>query len=226
MSAIGEGATGIASQATPEEGAAEANSIVRESVFARAYSLWRGPILRSLTRFKGTPGDSEDVLHDGAVKWIAAEPALDACDQQGAYFRRTVMNAVADEYRERQAGRRLQTLPLADAEDAGHCLATDESQCPLHLAAQRQRLQRLGEALAELPERQREAFVLCRFDGLTQDDVAARMQISRRMVVKHLSRAVAYCELRVRYASLAQMQALHRPGGAGEPAIDADLPCR
>ena len=139
------------------------------------------------------------------------------------------MNTVADEYREHHAGRRLQTLPLADAEEAGHAMASDESQCPLQLSAQRQRLERLREALAELPERQREAFVLCRFDGLTQEDVAARMQISRRMVVKHLSRAVAYCEVRVRYASLAQMQELHRPTKAGEalaPAIDADFPCR
>jgi len=49
------------------------------------------------------------------------------------------------------------------------------------------------------------------------------------MVVKHLSRAVAYCQVRVRYASLEQMQELHRSSAAGEglaPAIDADLPCR
>ena len=44
--------------------------------------------------------------------------------------------------------------------------------------------------------------MLSRFDGLTQDEVAARMQISRRMVVKHLARAIAYCEVRVHYARL------------------------
>lgn len=208
-----------------ESGVAQDSSPMGGSLLAKAYARWRGPILRGLARVRG--GDGEDALHDGAVKWIAASPALASCDQQGAYLRQTVMNTVADEYREHHAGRRLQTLPLADAEEAGHALASDESQCPLQLTAQRQRLERLADALAELPERQREAFVLCRFDGLTQEDVAARMQISRRMVVKHLSRAVAYCEVRVRYASLAQMQELHRPIKAGEalaPAIDADLP--
>ncbi|WP_285316521.1 RNA polymerase sigma factor [Stenotrophomonas maltophilia group sp. Smal35] len=207
----------------------DADSTATGGILAKAYERWRRPILRSLTRFRGSVVDSEDALHDGAVKWIAAHPALDSCDKQGAYLRRTVMNTVADEYREHHAGRRLQVVPLADAEEAGHAMAGDESQCPLQVTAQRQRLQRLAQALSELPERQREAFVLCRFDGLTQDDVAARMQISRRMVVKHLSRAVAYCEVRVRYASLAQMQALHRPTGAGEalaPATDADLSCR
>ncbi|HIE5096419.1 TPA: RNA polymerase sigma factor [Stenotrophomonas maltophilia] len=210
-----------------ETGLAEEGSALGGGLLAKAYARWRAPILRGLARVRG--GDAEDALHDGAVKWIAARPALASCDQQGAYLRRTVMNTVADEYREHHAGRRLQTLPLADAEEAGHPMASDESDCPLQLTAQRQRLERLAEALDELPERQREAFVLCRFDGLTQEDVAARMQISRRMVVKHLSRAVAYCEVRVRYASLAQMQALHRPTEAGEElaqATDADPGCR
>ena len=228
VSTLGRGTGSNAEQAsTTEPGIPEDALPTGGNLLAKAYARWRGPILRGLARVRGA--DGEDALHDGAVKWIAACPALESCDQQGAYLRRTVMNTVADEYREHHAGRRLQTLPLADAEEAGHAMASDESQCPLQLSAQRQRLERLREALAELPERQREAFVLCRFDGLTQDDVAARMQISRRMVVKHLSRAVAYCEVRVRYASLAQMQELHRPTKAGEalaPAIDADFPCR
>lgn len=228
MSTLGRG-TGSNVERAPstEAGIPEDASPTGGNLLAKAYARWRGPILRSLARVRG--GDREDALHDGAVKWLAANPALASCDQQGAYFRRTVMNTVADEYREHTAGRRLQILPLADAENAVQAIASDESQCPLQLSAQRQRLERLREALAELPERQREAFVLCRFDGLTQEDVAARMQISRRMVVKHLSRAVAYCEVRVRYASLAQMQELHQASGTGEalaPAIDADFPCR
>ncbi len=228
MSTLGRGTGSNADRASSTEaGIPEDASPMGGNLLAKAYARWRGPILRSLARVRGA--DGEDALHDGAVKWLAANPALASCDQQGACFRRTVMNTVADEYREHTAGRRLQTLPLADAEDAVQAIASDESQCPLQLSAQRQRLERLREALAELPERQREAFVLCRFDGLTQEDVAARMQISRRMVVKHLSRAVAYCEVRVRYASLAQMQELHQPSGTGKalaPAIDADFPCR
>ena len=228
MSTLGRGTGSNAEQAsTTEPGIPEDALPTGGNLLAKAYARWRGPILRGLARVRGA--DGEDALHDGAVKWIAACPALESCDQQGAYLRRTVMNTVADEYREHHAGRRLQTLPLADAEEAGHAMASDESPCPLQLSAPRPRRDPRRAALAAVPERQREAFVLCRFDGLTQEDVAARMQISRRMVVKHLSRAVAYCEVRVRYASLTQMQELHRPTKAGEalaPAIDADFPCR
>jgi RNA polymerase sigma-70 factor (ECF subfamily) len=183
------------------------------SAIAKAYARWRLPLMRGLARFKGSIGSAEDALHDGVVKWVAANPALDSSDEQGAYLRRTVLNGVADEFRERKAGRRLQTVSLDEAEEGVRALAAGDASCPMRAAAHQQRLARLGEALQELPERQREAFVLSRFDGLTQDEVAARMQISRRMVVKHLARAIAYCEVRVHYATVAQMQQLHRPAG-------------
>ncbi|QCS66198.1 sigma-70 family RNA polymerase sigma factor [Achromobacter denitrificans] len=181
------------------------------SAIAKAYARWRLPLMRGLARFKGSIGSAEDALHDGVVKWVAADPALDSADEQGAYLRRTVLNGVADEFRERRAGRRLQTVSLDEAEAGMQALATDEASCPMRAAAHQQRLERLAEAMQELPERQREAFVLSRFDGLTQGEVAARMQISRRMVVKHLARAIAYCEVRVHYATVAQMRQLHRP---------------
>ncbi|MFD4837390.1 RNA polymerase sigma factor [Achromobacter sp. NPDC058515] len=183
------------------------------SAIAKAYARWRLPLLRGLARFKGSIGSAEDALHDGVVKWVAANPALDSADEQGAYLRKTVLNGVADEFRERQAGRRLQTVSLDEAAEGGQAWVAGDASCPMRAAAHQQRLKRLGEALQELPDRQREAFVLSRFDGLTQDEVAARMQISRRMVVKHLARAIAYCEVRVHYATVAQMRQLHRPAG-------------
>ncbi|WP_088159208.1 RNA polymerase sigma factor [Achromobacter xylosoxidans] len=183
------------------------------SAIAKAYARWRLPLMHGLARFKGSIGSAEDALHDGVVKWVAASPALDSTDEQGAYLRRTVLNGVADEFRERKAGRRLQTVSFDEAEENVQTLAAGEASCPMRAAAHQQRLERLGAALQELPERQREAFVLSRFDGLTQDEVAGRMQISRRMVVKHLARAIAYCEVRVHYATVAQMQQLHRPAG-------------
>lgn len=195
-----------------EQAAAPADAQAENGgAIAKAYARWRLPLLRGLARFKGSVGSAEDVLHDGVVKWVAANPALDSSEEQGAYLRKTVMNGVADEFRERRAGRRLQTVSLDEAARDGQAWEADDASCPMRAAACQQRLERLAEALWELPERQREAFVLSRFDGLTQDEVAERMQISRRMVVKHLARAIAYCEVRVHYATVAQMQQLHRP---------------
>ena len=83
-------------------------SATNKSTIAKAYACWR--LLRGLARFKGSIGSAEDALHDGVVKWVAADPALASTDEQGAYLRKTVLNGVADEFRERQAGRRLRTV--------------------------------------------------------------------------------------------------------------------
>ena len=47
--------------------------------------------------------------------------------------------------------------------------------------------------------------------------MAATMGISARMVAKHLHRAMAYCQLRVQYASLAQMECLLTADEASAP---------
>lgn len=177
---------------------------------AKVYARWSQAFLRGLSRFRAVGISAEDALHDAVVKHLAAQAPLANEDQARAYLHRIVRNGTAHELRERRAGRRLQTVALDEVSascDADALTGPDEDG-PLHQAAQRQRIARLGEALAELPERQREAFVLHRFDGLTQDEVAARMGISRRMVVKHLARALAYCEARVQYASAEQMHRL------------------
>ncbi|WP_424626427.1 RNA polymerase sigma factor [Achromobacter marplatensis] len=140
----------------------------RGGALAKAYARWRLPLLRGLARFKGSISSAEDALHDGVVKWAAANPALRSTDEHGAYLRKTVLNGVADEFRERQAGRQVQAMTLEDAGAEGW--ATGAEACPMRTAAHRQRLERLSDALQELPERQREAFVLNRFDGLTQDE--------------------------------------------------------
>lgn len=181
----------------------------RRSQLARVYTRWRGAFLRGLwaSNHHGIP--AEDSFHDAIVKCLTAPARLASDDEARAYLHRIVRNGTADEAREHGAGRRLRTVPLDDAGPELAAISADSSAGPLQSVVRRQRIERLGAALAELPERQREALVLHRFDGLTQDEVAERMGISRRMVVKHLGRAMAYCQVRVRYASIEQMQRQH-----------------
>ncbi len=51
----------------------------------------------------------------------------------------------------------------------------------------------LERTIAELPRKCRVAFMLTRFDGLTQPQVAEKMGISLRMVEKHIQRALQAC---------------------------------
>lgn len=191
---------------------------------ARVYARWRLALLRSLSRLKSPDLPAEDVLHDAVVKFMTAGTALPDDDATRAYLQKTARNTALEALRERSAGRRLQTVSIDDEVPAAdwQAMAAPVDTGPLQAAARRERVRRLGQALDELPARQREAFVLHRFDGLSQDQVAAQMGISRRMVVKHLGRALAYCELRVRYDSAEQMRRQHpRSAEAGsDPARD------
>lgn len=180
---------------------------------AAAFAHWRPKLLRALFRRLGNRDDAEDLAQESFVRLAAAGKTL-PLDEQGPYLQRIARNLSYDLWRNGPARQQVELVPFDDCEMQATDVGSD-ADCPYARTEQRQRLERLRQALDELPERQREAFVLHRFDGLTQDEVAERMDISRRMVVKHLARAFAYCEIRVQYASLEQMQRL-RPRAAAD----------
>ncbi|THF67125.1 sigma-70 family RNA polymerase sigma factor [Pseudothauera nasutitermitis] len=177
------------------------------SDLAAAFAHWRPKLLRALFRRLGNRDDAEEIAQESFLRLAAAGKAL-PLDEQGPYLQRIALNLSHDLWRNSPARQQVDLVAYDDGEIPAADIAA-EGDCPCARTEQRQRLERLQQALDELPERQREAFVLHRFDGLTQDQVGERMGISRRMVVKHLARAFAYCEIRVQYASLEQMEHLH-----------------
>lgn len=64
---------------------------------------------------------------------------------------------------------------------------------PEALYAARQGAAALLATIGDLPPRCREAFLLHKFDGLPQTEVASRLGISLSSVEKHMSRALAAC---------------------------------
>ena len=60
-------------------------------------------------------------------------------------------------------------------------------------AASAQGMAALLATIDALPLRCREAFILHKFDGLPQAEVAAHMGISRKMVEQHIQRAMLAC---------------------------------
>lgn len=65
-------------------------------------------------------------------------------------------------------------------------------------AISRQRLNALRDAVADLPDRTRKIFVLCRLDGLRQREVAEALDISESSVRKHLAMALQHVMQKVR----------------------------
>lgn len=187
--------------------------------FGHFYRRWRAPLGRMLARYFKTPADIEDATQEVFVRMLVADKRLPA-DEERPYLHQVVRSVAAFAQRKapQQAGVRV--VSIEDCREEVDALPVEGRGDTALEAEQRQQLTRLRDALHELPERQRQAFVLHRVQELTLEQTAQRMGITVRMVSRHLSRALAYCELRVRYADRAQMQAFAAAQEAGPDAAE------
>jgi RNA polymerase sigma factor (sigma-70 family) len=71
--------------------------------------------------------------------------------------------------------------------------ALASTRTPEQDAISRDLLDRIGAAIDALPSRCREAFVLNRIHGLSHEEVARQMGISRSAVEKHVMRGLHAC---------------------------------
>ncbi len=65
-----------------------------------------------------------------------------------------------------------------------------ENSSPEHHAAEMQELRHIAALIASLPAKCRQAFILRKVDGLSQREVAERMQISENTIEKHIGKAI------------------------------------
>lgn len=168
----------------------------------QAYQKWRTPLLRLLKRKVVSHADAEDLTQESFLRWAMAGTQVGAGNER-AYVTRIAMNAM-HEVASRNSGAVGLTTSMTDVPD-GYESVVDQAPSPQQQVENRQLLERLQQAINELPQRQQEAFVLHRFDGLSYQEVADQMGISVRMVTKHIGRAVAYCQCRAQYQSADEM---------------------
>ena len=153
------------------------------------------------------------------MRYAASGKALPP-EEQEPYLRVIARHVSHDAWRRSEGAPGRESVSLDEHMELAQQLPAGEGSDPLQAAHHRERLCRLEQAMAELPERRREAFVLHSIDGLTQTEVAQRMGISRRMVHNHVTLAMAYCELRVQYGSAEDMRLMQ--GLLAQAATDGE----
>jgi RNA polymerase sigma-70 factor, ECF subfamily len=139
--------------------------------------------------------DALDAVQDAMMKLVQSYAARPA-EQWRPLFYRILANRVRDLQRRRTVrGRFMAWLPLRDAEDEG-----DEidpiAQAPSPEATPARRLEideamgALESAVAALPARQQQAFLLRNFEGLDVAETATAMGCSEGSVKTHYFRAL------------------------------------
>ncbi|MCF8477375.1 MAG: sigma-70 family RNA polymerase sigma factor [Pseudolabrys sp.] len=147
--------------------------------------------LRAFARRKvGNPAAAEDLVQEACLR--LASPQSEIIDNPRAFLYRVVGNLIID-FQRKERTRTRNVVALLDGVDA-----PDEAPDVERQLVAKQRLAILSHAIAQLPPRCRECFVMRRFDGLGQDEIARRMGISRNMVEKHLRLAAVHCATRLR----------------------------
>ena len=160
-----------------------------EEVFRAMYA----PLVRYAASITRREASARDLVQDVFVSLWESRRTLDPTQSLEAYLYRAVRNRAYNEYR----NRRTRSDKERDIRDEPVGLLSEPPDPDDAVDAQT--LQKNLEVwIAELPDRQREALTLSRFQGLSHDDIAEAMDISPRTVNNHIVRALRSLRERVR----------------------------
>ncbi len=149
------------------------------AAFAEFVDRHLSAVVAFASRFLGRRGDGEDVAQEALVRvWVKAPGWRPLGPSPRSWLFRIAYNLCVDEVRRRR--------PVAALEEAGE--APDPGATPEEALLGRDRAERLAAALASLPERQRRALALCAYEGLSNGDAAAALEISVEALESLLAR--------------------------------------
>jgi RNA polymerase sigma factor (sigma-70 family) len=150
----------------------------------------RPRLVQIAARIIGCQCLAEDIVQETMLK--ICESGLEAdVKSPTAYLFRMVRNLAID-----GARRRGREMRLGTSEEGGPELIS-ACPCPEETMTRCQALRIVMAALAELPERTRHAFELHRIEGVSQRDIASRLQVSPTLVNFMVRDAHNHCRSRL-----------------------------
>ena len=156
----------------------------------QCYEGQRTQLLRFLVARSGDAAEAEDLLQDLWLRLQSVKPGPVANPR--AYLFQMANNLVLDRVRERRR-RVLRDHSFAENTHgaiAGEVASADPE--PVEALIEAEELRELRQAVASLPEGARRAFCLHKLEGLSHGEVAARLNISRSGVEKHIAVAMKH----------------------------------
>ncbi len=162
-------------------------SLIIPIIMERAYSQdlltvflrLRKHLHLSIARLVRSPAAAEDLVQDTFVRLWERRAQLPQSAMLSGYVVRTGRNLAID------FKRRERIAPFIDGVEMLEFMA-DTAPSPEHRAIAAQKLQTLSDAIAALPPRAREVFVLARIEGMTYVEIGERLGISPKTVFSHM----------------------------------------
>lgn len=150
--------------------------------FARRYGL----ALSRYFRKRGCQEATVDDLVQEVFTRLAGRASGAAIENAEAYLMRTASSVWRDFLRKRQSRSHASHI---EYDDDTHALEDFSAE---HVYESKETIHQVLAVLNELPVRTRQAFVLCRIEGMKQKAVAKRLGVSVSSVEKHMVKAIAH----------------------------------
>jgi len=165
---------------------------VRESdhaAFSELFEATHVGLLRYAWRLLGEEESARDVVQTAFIRLWKGRSSLDPEKSVRALLYATVRNLAFNQIRDEQRRRAL----LAEAYGTEQHYAPEQD----HEIDSEALSVRIGEWIAEMPPRRREAFVLSRFDQLSHHEIARVMNLTPNTVNSHIMLALKHLRERL-----------------------------
>jgi RNA polymerase sigma factor (sigma-70 family) len=151
-----------------------------------AIVAYRQPLIGYFTRRLKSPEEAEDLAHEVLVRLLRREETTEV-KALGPFVFEVARNVLIDSLRRSRARCAMNHEPLSDAIPDAAC----ESERAIIAKDQ---VERVRTSLQELPDRTRSIFLLRRFEGMRQKEIAGSLGISLSTVEKHVRLAALHLE--------------------------------
>ena len=164
---------------TPYE-ASPLHDMNEPELISALYDEYNDRLHHYIKRLMHPDEDAEDVAHEVYLRLIRHRKRHDL-RPSFALIRTIATNILTDRFRKRRAQSAGKHIPLEKVE------LVSPQPTPEEIAWSRESLRMIKTVFDGLNKTTREAFVLHRFGGLTYEQIAEEMGISRSMVQRHIS---------------------------------------
>jgi RNA polymerase sigma factor (sigma-70 family) len=174
-----------------------ADSIVKDSTFTTTVQKERGRLLTFISNRTPTIEDAEDILQDVFYELIQS----DTIENTASWLYRVARNKITDWYRKMKPTR-LDDISVHQHDEDEALLLADIIPS-VETAADKQLMLKLvsevvSETLEELPENQREVFILHELEGKSLKEIAELTGTGIKTVISRKRYAVLYLQERLR----------------------------
>ena len=176
---------------------ARGDSAAAQQLFGTLVERYQRRAARIAYHYLRDPVEVEEAVQDAFLKVFTHLPACRTELRFDLWFTRIVVNGCLDRLKARTRRRRL--LAAANAEGGNlHERRAADGPSPEGALLARESRRRLLEAVERLPDRQRSAVLLTRFEGHSPREAGAILGLNEATVRVHLFRAVQTLRARLR----------------------------